>query len=164
MLRLSTSVYEWSSGYRPGVTSQRYDLGATFHRLSQALIAAEEPVLAGMGVEMWDYIVLVALRDRPARSQAALAARAGRDTTRLIPILDRLEQRDLLRRTPDPADRRIRVVELTDAGTRLVTDCQDAIRAMERDLLADLPDAERAAFIATLERTADLVLGPRAPG
>lgn len=149
------------SGYRPGMASQRYDLGATFYRLSQALIAAEEPVLAARGVEMWDYVVLVALRDAPARSQAALAARAGRDTTRLIPILDRLEERELLSRTPDPADRRIRIVELTEAGTRLVNDCQGAIRAMERELLAAVPEAERAAFIETLERTADLVLGPR---
>ncbi|HEX4251559.1 MAG TPA: winged helix DNA-binding protein, partial [Pseudonocardia sp.] len=83
------------------------------------------------------------------------------DTTRLIPILDRLEARGLLRRTPDPADRRNRIVRLTDAGTQLVTDSQAAIRQMEARLLADLPDDERAAFITQLERVADLITGPR---
>ncbi|MDT7625136.1 MAG: hypothetical protein QOF99_6037 [Pseudonocardiales bacterium] len=145
----------------PSMTGQRHDLGATFVRLGQAMVAAELPVLAELGVQMWDYVVLVALRDGPVQSQARLAAHTGRDTTRLIPILDRLESRDLLRRIPDPADRRNRIVQLTDAGTELVTACQSAIRRLEARLLADLPEAERAAFIDTLERVADLVAGRR---
>lgn len=143
------------------MTGQRHDLGATLLRLLRAVVAAEQPVLAELGVEMWDYVVLVALREGPVHSQARLAAATGRDSTRLIPILDRLEQRSLLRRTPDPADRRNRVVELTDSGTELVDVCQRAIREMEARLLAGLPERERAGFIAQLERVADLLLGPR---
>jgi DNA-binding MarR family transcriptional regulator len=142
------------------MTRQRHDLGATFVRLGQAMVNAELPVLAELGVEMWDYVVLVALRDGPVQSQARLAAHTGRDTTRLIPILDRLETRGLLRRTPDPADRRNRIVALTDAGSELVTACQGAIRQLEARLLTELPDAERVEFIAALERVADLVAGP----
>jgi len=143
------------------MTGQRHDLGATFVRLGRALVAAEQPVLDELGIEMWDYVVLVALRHGPAHTQARLAAATGRDTTRLIPILDRLEARGLLRRTPDPADRRNRIVRLTDEGTELVTACQSAIRRMEARLLADLPSDERAAFIAQLERVAVLIAGPR---
>ncbi|HEX4252240.1 MAG TPA: MarR family transcriptional regulator [Pseudonocardia sp.] len=143
------------------MTGQRHDLGATFVRLARALVAAEQPVLDELGIEMWDYVVLVALRHGPVHTQARLAAATGRDTTRLIPILDRLEARGLLRRTPDPADRRNRIVRLTDAGTALVTDCQAGIRRMEARLLAGLQDDERAAFITQLERVADLIAGPR---
>jgi DNA-binding MarR family transcriptional regulator len=142
------------------MASQRHDLGASFARLAKAMIAAERPVLAEFGLEMWDYVVLVALRAGPARNQAGLAAATGRDTTRLIPILDRLEGAGLLRRTPDPADRRNRIVKLTEAGAARVEECQAAIRRMEGRLLAELPDAERVNFIATLERVADLVAGP----
>jgi DNA-binding MarR family transcriptional regulator len=145
-----------------GMTGQRHDLGATLVRLGRAVVAAEQPVLAQLGLEMWDYVVLVALRDGPAQNQARLAAATGRGTTRLIPILDRLERRELLRRTPDPADRRNRVVELTEAGTQLVVTCQSAIREMEARLLADLPERERAGFIADLERVAELLIGPPA--
>lgn len=143
------------------MTGQRDDLGATLVRLARAVVAAEQPVLAELGVEMWDYVVLVALREGPVHSQARLAAATGRDTTRLIPILDRLEQGALLRRTPDPADRRNRIVELTETGTQLVDTCRRAIREMEARLLAELADQERAGFIAELERVADLLLGPR---
>lgn len=142
------------------MAGQRHDLGAMFVRLGRAMVEAERPVLAGLGVEMWDYVVLAALRRAPARSQARLAEVAGRDKTRLIPILDRLEGRGLVRRTPDPADRRNRIVELTDAGDELVTACRAAIRRMEAGLLADLSEPERTAFIASLERVSALVLGP----
>jgi len=142
------------------MTGQRHDLGATFVRLGRALVAAEQPVLDELGIEMWDYVVLVALRPGPAHTQARLAAATGRDTTRLIPILDRLEGRGLLRRTPDPADRRNRIVELTGAGTELVTTCQAAIRRLEARLLADLSEDERHGFIAQLERVADLIARP----
>jgi len=143
------------------MTGQRHDLGATFVRLGRAMVAAEQPVLDELGVEMWDYVVLVALRDGPVHTQARLATATGRDTTRLIPILDRLEGRGLLCRTPDPADRRNRIVELTAEGAELVTAGQAAIRRMEARLLAGLPEDERAGFISTLERVADLIAGPR---
>ena len=143
------------------MTGQRHDLGATFVRLGRAMVAAEQPVLDELGIEMWDYVVLVALRDGPVHTQARLATATGRDTTRLIPILDRLEGRGLLYRTPDPADRRNRIVELTAEGAELVTAGQAAIRRMEARLLAGLPEDERAGFISTLERVADLIAGPR---
>lgn len=136
---------------------QRHDLGAMFVRLGQVMVDAELPVLAAHDVEMWDYVILVALRDGPAQSQARLASATRRDKTRLIPILDRLEERGLLRRDPDPADRRNRIVELTESGRALVADCQRAIRLMEYELLAELPETDRVSFIAQLERVSTLL-------
>lgn len=136
---------------------QRHDLGAMFVRLGQAMVEAELPVLAGLGIEMWDYVVLAALRDGPAQSQARLAVATGRDKTRLIPILDRLEGRGLLRRDPDQADRRNRIVELAGPGRELVAECQSAIRRMERELLAELPEADRLSFVTQLERVSALL-------
>ncbi|MDN3359383.1 MarR family transcriptional regulator [Actinomadura sp. DC4] len=49
--------------------------------------------------------MLGALRDRPTRTQAALAAAINADKTRLIPVLDDLQRRGLIEREPDPADR-----------------------------------------------------------
>ncbi|MDX6617208.1 MAG: hypothetical protein QOD60_2299 [Solirubrobacterales bacterium] len=41
------------------------------------------------------------------------------DTSNLTGIIDRLEQRDLVKRTPDPSDRRVKMLVLTDEGQRL---------------------------------------------
>jgi DNA-binding MarR family transcriptional regulator len=144
-------------GYRRTVSERRHDLGAAFFWLARALIKAEEPLLRAHDVEMWDYAVLATLERGPAPTQSELAAASGRDKTRLIPILDRLEARGLVRRTPDPADRRNRVVALTAEGRELVGSCRAAIREMEAEFLADLDPGERATFVAVLERLADVV-------
>ncbi|TQM45818.1 MarR family winged helix-turn-helix transcriptional regulator [Pseudonocardia cypriaca] len=139
------------------MSEQRHDLGAAFAWLARAMIKAEEPLLRAHDVEMWDYVILATLARGPASTQSELAAASGRDKTRLIPILDRLEARGLLRRTPDPADRRNRVVALTEDGLALLGSCRAAIREMEAEFLADLEPGERATFVAVLERLADSV-------
>lgn len=136
---------------------QRHDLGAAFAWLARAMITAEEPILRAHDVEMWDYVVLSALEGGPAHTQSELAADVGRDKTRLIPILDRMEARGLLHRTPDPTDRRNRVVSLTADGRALVRSCRAGIREVEADLMADLDPGERAVFVSVLDRLADAV-------
>lgn len=133
---------------------QRPELGYLLHRLARAVIDREVPVLRGHDLEMWDYVVLGGLDHGPAPTQSQLATAVGRDKTRLIPILDRLEARGLLRRTPDPADRRNRVVDLTDAGRRLLADCRASVRDLEDELLAGLAPRERSTFLAVLQRLA----------
>jgi MarR family transcriptional regulator, organic hydroperoxide resistance regulator len=132
----------------------REDLGALLARLVRRVLDAETPLLAAHDVEMWDYAVLSALRSGPAQTQARLAAAIGRDKTRLIGSLDRLEGRGLVRREPDPTDRRNRVVTLTPEGRALLGRCRADVRAMEEDLLAGIPEPDRAAFLRTLARVA----------
>jgi DNA-binding MarR family transcriptional regulator len=134
------------------VAEQRRDLGAMLYALTRVVLDAEVPVLRRHDVEMWEYVVLGGLEHGPAPTQSQLAAAVGRDKTRLIPILDRLEARGLLRRAPDPDDRRNRIVSLTDEGRELLAACRASIREMESELLADLEPAERTALLATLER------------
>lgn len=131
------------------------DLGALLYALTRAVTAAEEPVLRRHGVEMWDYVVLARLAGGAAPTQATLAAAVGRDKTRLIPLLDRLEARGLLRRTPDPDDRRNRIVALTAEGSALFARCRVGIRAMEEDLLAGLDHEDLTRLRALLGQAAD---------
>ena len=119
--------------------------------LGRALMRAEEPVLAANGLTMWAYAVLLALGGQPARSQAALAAQIGADKTRLIPILDDLQQRGLIERHPDPADRRSHLLSVTPAGRRTSTRTQEEIQHQEEALLAELPPPDRETFLRALD-------------
>lgn len=65
--------------------------------------------------------------------------------------------RGLLRRTPDPVDRRNRVVALTRLGRELVVSCRAGVRRVEADLLSVLDPRERIGFVSTLDRLADSV-------
>ena len=124
----------------------RPELGFLLSRLMREVMAREKPILDAAGLEMWDYAVLSALAESDAPTQAQLAATTGRDKTRLIGNLDRLETQGMVEREPDPADRRNRIVSLTSAGSRVLRRCRDAIGAMETELLAELDPTDRAGF------------------
>jgi DNA-binding MarR family transcriptional regulator len=130
---------------------ERADLAAMVARLGRRLIAMEEPILARHDISMWAYIVLSALRDRPTRTQAALATAIHADKTRLIPVLDDLQRRGLIERAPDPADRRVRLLSLTPVGRNLQRAVRADIRAAEEAVLADLAKDVRAGFLAAIE-------------
>ena len=87
------------------MTAGRSDLAAALATLTSRLIAAERPILDAHDLSMWGYIVLSRLRRGEAPTQHVLAADIGYDKTRLIAVLDDLEHRGLVTRTPDPADR-----------------------------------------------------------
>jgi DNA-binding MarR family transcriptional regulator len=129
---------------------ERPDLAAMVVRLGRALVERERPILAAHGVSMWGYIVLTALRDEPMRAQATLARSIGADKTRIIAVLDELQERGLIEREPDPADRRVRLLALTAAGRRLHAAVRSDIRTAEEDLLSQLTAADREAFLRTL--------------
>ena len=104
---------------------------------------------------MWGYVVLLHLEDEPVRTQAAFAELIGADKTRIIEYLDDLQDRGLIAREPDPADRRARLLRLTPKGRRLRAAAQRAIQQNEARLLDTLAPAERARFVRTLQRLAE---------
>jgi DNA-binding MarR family transcriptional regulator len=120
------------------------------HRLAKEFGRREEPILAAHDLSLWQYMVLDTLASGPAGTQAGLAARIGHDKTRLIGILDELQDLGLIDRFPDPDDRRNRVVSLTADGRQRLSACRRDIRAMERRALTALDSATRAALVSGL--------------
>ncbi len=141
----------YSSATMSAFPDDRRDLAAMFVPLARALIAREEPALQAHDISMWGYVVLTALAEQPVRTQAALAQAIGADKSRIIGVLDDLQERGLIQRQPDTADRRVHLLSLTPAGDRLRRSVEAAIRDSERDVLATLPPADREAFLRSLK-------------
>ncbi|MCV7281540.1 MarR family transcriptional regulator [Mycolicibacterium flavescens] len=114
------------------------------------LIAAERSVLQAHGVSMWGYSVLTALDESPVRTQAALAEAIGADKTRIIATLDELQAAGFIERHPDPADRRARLLAITDAGRELKDTAQAEIQRSEERWLSVLDPADRDVFFRAL--------------
>lgn len=133
----------------------RPDLAALLAPLLRDLAAAEVPILDEHGLTMWGYSVLVALDRGPMRSQAALAESINADKTRIIPTLDELQAQGYIERHPDPADRRVRLLALTDSGRRVKDSAQSAIQRGEERWLSRLSADDRAAFLRALRRFAE---------
>lgn len=120
--------------------------------LIRQLIAAEIPVLDEHGLSMWGYSVLLALDDSPVRTQAALAESIGADKTRIIPILDELQDQGYIEREPDPDDRRVRLLTITDAGRAVKDAVQTAIQHGEERWLQTLSPDDRRTFLRVLQQ------------
>ena len=132
--------------------SDRDDLAAMFAWVTRRLGEAEEPLLAAHEMTMWEYIVLSHLARGSVPNQLTLAHEVRHDKSRLIKLLDGLQRRGLIRRDPDPSDRRSHTVAITDAGRELQATARAAIRMMEDDLLDVLTAAERRALLTALPK------------
>jgi DNA-binding MarR family transcriptional regulator len=114
--------------------------------LAKMLRRQTERQLAPLGLEVWEYDVLAALRrqGRPFELPAtALARETLLSTGAMTNRIDRLEERGAVRRRHDPADRRCILVSLTSAGRRLVDEAiQRRLEAADETLSA-LSRAER---------------------
>jgi DNA-binding MarR family transcriptional regulator len=90
------------------------------------------------------------------RTQAALAQAIGADKSRIISDLDELQERGLIQRQPDAADRRVHLLSLTPAGSQVRQSVQSAIRRREEQILALLPPGDREAFLRSLQALSQL--------
>jgi DNA-binding MarR family transcriptional regulator len=124
--------------------------------LIREMVAAELPVLEAHGVSMWGYSVLVALDRSAIRTQAALAEAIGADKTRIIAILDELQDNGLIERVPDPEDRRARLLAITKEGRRLKDAVQTEIQRGEERWLGTLSGPDRATFLRVLQELSGL--------
>ena len=138
------------------MSSNRADLAAMMYPLSRSLMAAELPILRAHEISMWGYAVLNALVEQPIRTQSALAQAIGADKTRIIGVLDELQDRALIERTPDPDDRRVHQLAITEAGRALREQVRADIQHGEERLLTRLTPADRRAFLRALALLAEL--------
>jgi DNA-binding MarR family transcriptional regulator len=130
---------------------KRPDLAAMLVPLVRDLIAAERPVLEANGLSMWGYSVLVALDRSAIRTQAALAGAIGADKTRIIAILDELQEKGFIERVADPEDRRARLLAITKEGRKVKEATQAAIQRGEERWLGTLSATDRAVFLRVLQ-------------
>jgi DNA-binding MarR family transcriptional regulator len=111
--------------------------------------------IAELGVTPPQAGLLRAVAGDPGRSQQALAAQLGTPPSRLVALVDGLEDRGLLERRRNRDDRRLHAVHLTAEGRRMLHVIGQAGRAHDDAVLSVLDDEERAQLAALLARLAD---------
>ncbi|MEV0154338.1 MarR family transcriptional regulator [Micromonospora sp. NPDC050686] len=131
---------------RPGMRPEPMAVFGRIYRLSRLVGDAQEKVYAGWGISRGEFDVLAALRrsgEPYALAPKALAAGLMLTSGGMTGRLDRLERGGLIRRTPDPADRRGLRITLTGEGRRVVEESVDAGLAVQRRILDALPVQDR---------------------
>lgn len=123
------------------------------YRLRRAQIAAFNlftQFMAEFDVRPTQFAILTVVRDNPGLSQSQISDALGLKRANLVPLLDGLEGRGLLVRTPSVADRRSYCLHLTDDGAVQMRDIQARHDAYETELTAHLGSAGRTALLALL--------------
>jgi len=107
-------------------------------------------VLRRFRLSLSEYFALRQCGVQPAMP-TEIADAAGVTAAGATDIIDRLEQRRLVRRVSHPKDRRAVLVELTPAGRRLLGRAQAAQHTMLRGLGRRMTESERKALWTGLE-------------
>ncbi|WP_233493708.1 MarR family winged helix-turn-helix transcriptional regulator [Desertihabitans brevis] len=116
---------------------------ATWRALDRVLTrlprALEAQLERDAGLGYMEYYVLAGLSDQPGRTIriSRLAELAHCELSRLSHLISRLERRGLVRREPDPDDRRSTRAVLTEEGHRLLVAVAPAHVALVRRLVFD---------------------------
>ncbi|WP_344862228.1 MarR family transcriptional regulator [Amycolatopsis ultiminotia] len=92
---------------------------------------------------------------RPGESQQVLAAELGTPPTRLVALVDGLEQRGLIERRRNPQDRRLYAVHLSDKGRETMRALAKVGAAHEEELTSALSTEERMVLHGLLGRIAE---------
>jgi DNA-binding MarR family transcriptional regulator len=90
-----------------------------------------------------EYAVLTAIAARGPISQQRLAEQLDVNRTLMVAVADALEQRGLVVRQRDPADRRSYALQVTPAGQAELERLHDEIERADRRMTERLTDAER---------------------
>lgn len=149
---VDTVLADWAAMH-PGWDLAGMAVFGRLARLERLAGLRRAEVLAAVGLVEGDVDVLASLYRspqglRPKDLRSAMMIGSGTLTARL----DRLESDQLLRRRPDPQDRRGRVLLLTARARRLLPDIVRRLLDIENDLLAALPPSHRDRLAGDLRR------------
>lgn len=120
-------------------------LREAYHILRQQRVG----ILQRLGLSLSEYAALRLCARAPAMP-SEIAEEAGVTSAGATDIIDRLEERRLVRRLSHPKDRRAVLVALTPSGRRLFQEAQSAQREVFRKLGRTMTEAEHEALVTGL--------------
>lgn len=111
-----------------------------------------DELLRPAGVTTLQYTALTVLARRPHMTSADLARLSFVRAQSTADLVSALAKRELISRSPDPANRRRLLISLTDAGRELLATYDPLVAQLEEQMLADFSASERDDFRELLGR------------
>src|SRR5215470_4246779 len=137
----------------------RVPIGLRLSQVARIVSRAFDEALDGAGGTFPVWLILLNLKIYKPANQRKLAERVGVREATLTHHLNAMDASGLVTRTRDAGNRRVHVVELTDAGEAAFVRMQQAAIAFDARLRAGLADADLDHFSDLLGRLAANVGG-----
>lgn len=129
-------------------------IGLQLTRCARVVGRAFDEALGSAGGSLPVWLVLLNLKVGRAANQRELAAAVGVREPTLTHHLNAMESRGLVARRRDPANHRVQLVELTEAGEAAFLQLLEATTAFDRRLRAGMSDADLAGLGSLLAQLA----------
>jgi DNA-binding MarR family transcriptional regulator len=129
-------------------------VGFLVSQLGYAVTRRFRADLEDLALEPRHFGVMRAVQAAKDLSQQALGDSLHIPASSIVALLDQLEAKGLVRRRLDPADRRVRLVELTEAGQATLTRAVEIGIGIEAALCRGFDPDQREALISVLEKVA----------
>jgi DNA-binding MarR family transcriptional regulator len=104
--------------------------------------------LAPLGLTLAQFTALSVLDTRGQASNAQLAERSFITPQSANEVMNAMASRGWVRREPDPTHGRIVLLQLTDEGRVVLRECEQAVRAIERQMMEGI-ELETAGAVQT---------------
>jgi len=131
-------------------------------RVELAVRSQLDDIVRQGGLTTTQYTALTVLERHDDMSSAQLARLSFVTAQSMADVITTLEERGLIERHRDRADRRRLVVGLTGSGRVLLDRYRDEVAALEKSMLAGLSEEETAALRVVLNTCYDNVSGESA--
>jgi MarR family transcriptional regulator, transcriptional regulator for hemolysin len=130
----------------------RPPIGLHLARTARSVSRAFDDALAQAGGSVPVWLVLISLKSQQLRNQRELAEAVGIREATLTHHLNAMDDQGLVTRRRDPANRRVHLVELTEAGEAAFQRLRGAASAFDQRLRAGFSGDEVADLEALLSR------------
>jgi len=127
-------------------------LGYRLRRAQVAVFADFAQSMADFDLTPGQFGTLALIAANPGLSQTGLGTALGIDRSSVVPLIDKLERRQLVERAPHARDRRSHALRLTAAGARLFDSARAAVARHESHIFAPLSSTERETLARLLDR------------
>lgn len=117
----------------------------------------------GHAVTAQDFGILFRL-SKGAMTQVEIAVLMMRDKTTITRRIDALVKKQLVERKPDLNDRRYYRVCLTETGKQVLTALVPLVSDFQKELLSNIPGADKAVTIKTLKHISDQLISYKTTG
>ena len=130
--------------------------GYFFRRMQQIAVAIFMEECAEFELTPVQYAALVAIREHPGIDATRLSAVIAFDRSTIGDVLERLESRELIIRRSTPQDKRLKLLQLTPRGRKLLAAIMPAVDRAQERMLAPLVGTDRRKLVQLLAQLVDL--------
>ncbi|MGI9482729.1 MAG: MarR family winged helix-turn-helix transcriptional regulator [Hyphomicrobiales bacterium] len=128
--------------------------GHLLRRCHQIAVAVFMNECRSLDLTPLQFVALSALNHHGAMDHATLGGAAALDRTTVAVVVKNLTERGLVSTERSKADRRSKIIAITDAGRALFQSALPAVETAQKKILEPLSQAERETLVALLGKLA----------